>query len=109
MWAGVITHISSTLDKVFGEWSIKLFRMRYYKSTHLDPYLDEEAKKIKSKNRWKLYIKNLVLFLIIFALSGLLIGLWIAYGTTSSVDEVEAFATEVVAISASVVFVTACI
>uniref|UniRef100_H2XTJ4 KAP NTPase domain-containing protein n=1 Tax=Ciona intestinalis TaxID=7719 RepID=H2XTJ4_CIOIN len=31
LWAGVITHISTTIDEIFGKWAVKIFRTWHYK------------------------------------------------------------------------------
>ena len=98
MWAGVITHISKTLDKVFGKWSIKLFRMWYFDSNDLDPFLDEDVKTKKTKKHWKFSHKKLaILFFLLFLIGGF-IALWVIYGTPSVTDEEGASTSDVMTI-----------
>jgi len=103
MWAGVITHISKTLDKIFGKLAIKLFRSWHYKMEDLDPFV-EEAKTNKTDRRWKISILKLIIPLIVMTVVGGFIALWAIYGTptlsasegASTTDLMTVFLTAVV-------------
>nr|XP_002125032.1 NTPase KAP family P-loop domain-containing protein 1-like [Ciona intestinalis] len=56
LWAGVITHISTTIDEIFGKWAVKIFRTWHYKpEIDLKPYLEPPKSYQKSTSSgWKL-------------------------------------------------------
>ena len=87
MWAGVITHISKTLDKVFGKWSVRLFRIWYHDPKHLDLFMDENAKIKTTKKRFKLSIVKFVVLIVILGIIATAIALWVVYGTPNLSSE----------------------
>ena len=95
MWAGVLTHISETLDKQIGKWPIRLFRIFHYKTKHLDPYLEEiDDEKIR-KERWKFRTTSLVIVFVALVLLGSVIALWAIYGTPKLTASEDVSSTDI--------------
>jgi len=83
LWAGVITHISSTLDEVFGKWSVKFFRAWHCKpDTDLKPFLEERLLS-KHKTPWTLSVRAVVTTIVLICSVGLIILLWSLKGLSS--------------------------
>uniref|UniRef100_H2Z441 Uncharacterized protein n=1 Tax=Ciona savignyi TaxID=51511 RepID=H2Z441_CIOSA len=56
LWAGIITHISRSIDEAFGKWAVKIFRTWHYTpDLHLKPYLNTPKPGQKqAESGWKI-------------------------------------------------------
>ena len=92
VWAGMVSRISTAVDKAIGRWSVRLFRMWHFRpARHLGPLLAEIPKNKKgpkgrfraSNPRWKMftpspfkaYVLQIIFVLLVLTL-GILIVLW---------------------------------
>ncbi|CAK8678317.1 unnamed protein product [Clavelina lepadiformis] len=112
LWAGVITHITNTIDCIFGKWAVKIFRAWHYKpERHLDVYLDETSEdedddggKYHAES-WECPSPRVFLIpVLVVALIATALTLWLVFGipslsplgATSSIDITTVVATSAV-------------
>nr|CAB3264343.1 NTPase KAP family P-loop domain-containing protein 1-like [Phallusia mammillata] len=99
LWAGIITHISSKIEEVFGSWSVRVFRAWNYKpDKDLKAYLvtcDEHPQK-NCKDRWTLSCTSVFMVTALIAIVVLVIVLFSIYGFPQfSTDTGEVFSAVV--------------
>ena len=100
MWAGVLTHIATRIDEVFGKWAVRIFRASHYKGlANLEPYLKEGGHTMGTNKRWKLLPRKTALIVVVaLAVIGLAISFWFIFGVPSVPSIEETSSSDVVTI-----------